>query len=83
LPGRELLHDAELRPCRTTPPLPIQRPGWAVAAGVAAVTRLCQVLRLIPLLGDLVVGGLLLTGLGAVVLTYFGLREFTPVRLPD
>jgi hypothetical protein len=50
---------------------------------VAAVTRLCQVLRLIPLLGDLVVGGLLLTGLGAVVLTYFGLREFTPVRLPD
>jgi hypothetical protein len=63
--------------------LPIQRPGWAVTAGVAVVMLLFQVLRLIPLLGDLVVGGLLLAGLGAVVLTYFGLREFTPVRLPD
>lgn len=63
--------------------LPIEPPGWAVAAGVVIVMVLFQILGLIPLLGDLILGGLLLAGLGAVVLTYFGLREFTPVRLPD
>jgi hypothetical protein len=40
-------------------------------------------LPVIPVVGNVAVGGLLLAGLGAVVLTYFGLREFTPVRLPD
>ena len=63
--------------------LPIQRPGWAAAVGVVAVMALLQLLPVIPVVGNVAVGGLLLAGLGAVVLTYFGLREFTPVRLPD
>jgi len=44
---------------------------------------LLQVIGVIPILGDLIAGGLLLTGLGAVVLTYFGLQEFEPVSLPE
>lgn len=54
----------------------------ATALGVVAIMALLQVVTVIPLLGDLIVGGLLLTGLGAVVLTYFGLQEFEPVTLP-
>ena len=37
---------------------------------------------IIPILGDLIAAGLLLIGLGAVKLTYFGLQEFEPVTLP-
>jgi len=47
-----------------------------------AVTVLFEPAGMIPLIGNLAVVGLLLTGPGAV-LTYFGLRRFTPVRLPD
>ena len=63
--------------------LPIQHPGLATAAGVAVVMALLQVLGAIPVLGSMAVGGLLLAGLGAVLLTYFGLKEFTPATLPD
>ncbi|WP_418283058.1 polymer-forming cytoskeletal protein [Halorubrum sp. DTA98] len=54
----------------------------ATAFGVVVVVALFQVIGVIPILGDLIVAGLLLTGLGAVVLTYFGLQEFEPVTLP-
>lgn len=38
--------------------LPIARPGWATAAGVAVVMVLLQALGLIPVLGDLLAIGL-------------------------
>ena len=63
--------------------LPIQRPGPATAAGVAGVMVLFELLDVVPLLGSLAIGGLLTAGLGAVVLTYFGLQDFTPARIPD
>lgn len=59
------------------------RVGLATGLGVVAVMVLLQVIGVIPILGDLIGGGLLLTGLGAVVLTYFGLQEFEPVSLPE
>lgn len=59
------------------------RVGVATGFGVVAVVALTQVLGLIPFVGELITGGLLLTGLGAVVVTYFGLRTFEPVVLPE
>jgi hypothetical protein len=59
------------------------RVGLATGLGVVGVMVLLQVIGVIPILGDLIGGGLLLTGLGAVVLTYFGLQEFEPVSLPE
>lgn len=59
-----------------------QRIGLATALGVVAIMAFLQVIGIVPILGDLIVAGLLLTGLGAVVLTYFGLQEFEPVTLP-
>ncbi|TMT81747.1 polymer-forming cytoskeletal protein [Haloterrigena sp. H1] len=59
------------------------RVGLATGFGVVCIMVLLQVIGVIPILGDLIGGGLLLTGLGAVVLTYFGLQEFEPVSLPE
>lgn len=59
------------------------RTGLATAAGVVVVVVLLEVLTVVPLVGDLLSMGLVLTGFGAVVLTYFGLREFEPVTLPE
>ncbi|WP_254533486.1 hypothetical protein [Natrinema gelatinilyticum] len=63
--------------------LNIPRVGLATGLGVVVIMVLLQVIGVIPILGDLIAGGLLLTGLGAVVLTYFGLQEFEPVSLPE
>jgi uncharacterized membrane protein len=63
--------------------LPIQRRDLATAVGVVVVMALFQIAEAVPVVGSLVTGGLILTGLGAVLLTYFGLKEFTPVSLPD
>jgi hypothetical protein len=54
----------------------------ATALGVIAIMAFLQVIGVVPILGDLIAAGLLLIGLGAVVLTYFGLQEFEPVTLP-
>ncbi|WP_331234023.1 bactofilin family protein [Natronorarus salvus] len=59
------------------------RVGVATGLGVVAVVALTQLLGLIPFVGELITGVLLLTGLGAVVVTYFGLRPFEPVVLPE
>ncbi|QLG50615.1 polymer-forming cytoskeletal protein [Natrinema halophilum] len=59
------------------------RVGLATGFGVVVVMVVLQVIGAIPILGDLIAGGLLLTGLGAVILTYFGLQEFEPVSLPE
>lgn len=62
--------------------LETQRVGLATALGVVAIMVFLQVIGAVPILGDLIVGGLLLIGLGAAVLTYYGLQEFEPVTLP-
>ncbi|WP_339106004.1 hypothetical protein [Haloterrigena salinisoli] len=59
------------------------RTGLATGAGVVVVMIVLEVSSVIPFVGDLLAIGLLLTGFGAVVLTYFGLRHFEPVALPE
>lgn len=59
------------------------RVGLATALGVAIVVVLLEASSAVPVVGDLLAIGLLLTGFGAVVLTYFGLRRFEPVTLPE
>ncbi|MFP9193055.1 hypothetical protein [Natronosalvus vescus] len=55
----------------------------ATALGVVAIMVFLQVIEVVPILGDLIAAALLLIGLGAVVVTYFGLQEFEPVSLPE
>jgi hypothetical protein len=63
--------------------LPIRRPAAAAAGGVAIVMAAVHLVGAVPILGSVVVGGLLLAGLGAVLLTYVGLKEFTPAAIPE
>ena len=62
--------------------LPLQRPGTATAAGVAAVIVLLHLAGGIPVVGDLIVGFVVLSGLGAVAVTYLGFNDFEPAALP-
>jgi hypothetical protein len=62
--------------------LPVRSPSVATATGVGAVVVGLRLLELVPVVGDLVVLGVLLAGLGAVLLTYLGLRPFVPVSIP-
>lgn len=61
--------------------LPVERPGSATAAGVVLLVVALRALELVPVVGDLAGLGILLTGLGAVLVTYLGLKPFTPVSL--
>lgn len=63
--------------------LETDRADFATAVGVVAVMIVLQVLGFVPLIGELVAIGILLTGLGAVVVTYFGLSQFEPAILPE
>lgn len=63
--------------------LPLQRPGVATAAGVTAVVVGLTLAGTIPLVGDILVGFVLLSGVGAVVITYLGFSAFRPAPLPD
>lgn len=64
------------------PLLPTAHEGLAAGAGVAVVMVLLHLVGHIPVVGDLVGLAALLTGIGAVMITYFGLQEFRPVTLP-
>jgi hypothetical protein len=59
------------------------RIGLATGLGVVGIMALLQVAGAVPILGDLITAVLLLIGLGAVVVTYFGLQGFEPVSLPE
>ncbi|UTF52286.1 hypothetical protein [Natronosalvus rutilus] len=59
------------------------RVGVATGLGVVGIMVVLQVAGAVPIVGDLIAGTLLLIGLGAVVVTYFGLQEFEPVLLPE
>lgn len=62
--------------------LPLARSTHATAAGVAVTVVGLRVLAVVPVVGDLVGLLLVLTGLGAVLITYVGLKPFAPVVLP-
>ena len=53
------------------------------SAGVVVVMIFLHVIGFVPVIGELVAIGVLLTGLGAVVVTYFGLSRFEPAILPE
>lgn len=59
------------------------RSGVATAAGVAIVVVALHLVGLIPVIGDLVVAFVLLSGLGGVTITYLGFTDFRPAALPD
>jgi hypothetical protein len=62
--------------------LPIERVDLATAAGAALFVLALEVLGRIPLVDVLGQGLLVAVGFGAVLITYFGLREFEPAEIP-
>ena len=63
--------------------LRIRHERFSTAAGVVLVAVGMQLAGWIPLIGDLVVAAVLLAGLGAVVVTYYGVTRFRPAVLPE
>lgn len=62
--------------------LPIDRPDVASGVGVVVFSAALELVGAVPFVGTAVQLGLLVVGLGAVVVTYFGLQTFEPVSLP-
>lgn len=58
--------------------LPIDRPDLAVAVGVAAFVVVGNLLGRIPVVGTAIQFALAVTGIGAVLVTYYGFQEFEP-----
>ena len=63
--------------------LPIAHRGLATGAGVVGVVVLLWLVGLVPLVGDVVVFGAVLSSLGAVVISYYGVARFRPAALPS
>ena len=63
--------------------LPTGRDAIATALGVALALIGLWLVGFIPLIGDLAVAAVLLAGVGAVLVTYFGASRFRPDTLPD
>lgn len=63
--------------------LPVDRSDAATAAGVAVFLFALELLGRVPVLGSVVQLAVLATGIGAILVTYFGLRKFEPVQLPE
>jgi hypothetical protein len=63
--------------------LPLHEPRAATAVGAATVVVALQLVGAVPVVGDIVVGFVLLSGLGAVVITYVGFAEFRSAPLPE
>jgi hypothetical protein len=58
--------------------LPIDRPDLAAGAGVAAFVVAENLLGRVPVVGTAVQFALAVTGLGAVLITYYGFQKFEP-----
>ena len=58
-----------------------ERPGVATAAGAVLFLLATRLLNLVPVVGGTVSVMLLVVAVGAVFVTYFGLREFQPPQL--
>lgn len=63
--------------------LSVSRVDVATGVGVVVVMGFLHVVGFVPIIGELVTIGVLLAGLGAVVITYFGLSQFEPAVLPE
>jgi hypothetical protein len=63
--------------------LPLRRADVAAAVGVAVVVALLWVAGFVPVVGTIAAGALVLTGLGSVLLTYLGLKEFMPATISE
>lgn len=61
--------------------LPVQNRGRATAVGTIVIASVFRLLGYVPIVGGLVSILALVIGVGAVVITYFGLREFHPPTL--
>ncbi|KAB1194360.1 polymer-forming cytoskeletal protein [Haloferax sp. MBLA0076] len=61
--------------------VPVDRPDVSTAVGVVLFAVVLELLGTLPLVGSAVQLGLLVVSLGAILVTYFGLREFEPVSL--
>ena len=61
--------------------LPVERPPVAAAAGVVVVQATLWLLGRVPVVGALAALALVLAGVGAVLVTGFGLRRFEPPTL--
>jgi hypothetical protein len=60
-----------------------ERRGLTAALGVVGVQVALGLLNEVPFVGGLAALLVLATAVGAVLVTYFGLREFEPVELPE
>jgi hypothetical protein len=56
---------------------------WATGLGVVVFVVFVEVLGWLPVVGAVAQLALVLSGAGAVVITYFGVREFEPVAFPE
>lgn len=63
--------------------LPVHRKDLSTALGVVVAMAALQLLARIPVVGDLIALAVLLTGIGAVTVTYFGVADFKPEIMPD
>jgi hypothetical protein len=63
--------------------VPVDDEALATVVGAAGVVVAMELLGLVPLVGSLLQLGVLVTGVGAVLITYFGLRRFEPVAFPE
>ncbi|MCU4744425.1 hypothetical protein OB955_21210 [Halobacteria archaeon AArc-m2/3/4] len=63
--------------------LPLEHVGLASAAGTVLFLGLLTVLPWVPIVGSWIGITLFVVGIGAVLITFFGLREFEPVQLPE
>lgn len=63
--------------------LPVHRSGLATALGVGMAMVILQAAAVVPLLGTVVVLGVVLTAVGAIAITYYGVAPFQPATLPD
>lgn len=61
--------------------LPVDRTAEATALGTVGVAVVFRILGYVPIVGSLTSILALVVGVGAVVITYFGLREFQPPTL--
>ncbi|ODR80919.1 hypothetical protein BG842_00505 [Haladaptatus sp. W1] len=62
--------------------MPTDKPGVATAAGTVLFFMASRVLSFLPIVGESLLIAVAVIAIGAVFITYFGLREFQPPQLP-
>ncbi|GKZ15270.1 hypothetical protein [Haladaptatus sp. T7] len=62
--------------------MPTDKPGVSTAAGAVLFFMASRVLSFFPIVGESLLIAVAVIAMGAVFITYFGLREFQPPQLP-